>query len=269
MQKRLDSSKIAATSVPTGGGFLKIATPCAEISISAPVAANVALDTVEGFFADALTACSANVPRLDGFGAEFRAEIHALYQPTATRSAVADAPQMLKIYDFTVARLLFDKFDGANPGHVFVALQCFGGLWAGVSSQTFAAVLVRRCNAVAHAKPGLNALDLAVAVLASIAKCFGSSMRTAAIVPRWPDGAGTPPDPVVLLADALLARFPAELPFADRSDLVLALRTWHVPRAARDAMPDWKLVWSPHRLYDRTRAMMQLQLSSMQDQLPT
>jgi hypothetical protein len=247
---------------------LKIYGRLAEINVSAPIARVASLDEPAGFHSDAISACAAHVPRLEGFAEDFRAELRGLDgRQRHGRPEFAAAPEMLRIYDFTVEHLLFGKFDGSNPGSVFVAAQCFGGLWAGVAAQAFAIVLVRRCTAAvagseAHRQRGMQPLDLAIAVLSSMAKCFGCSMRIAPIVPRWPDDAGSPPDPVVLLADALVARFRAELPFADRADLIEGLRAWHVPRSIHDAMPDWKRVWHPQRQYDRARSMMRMQLMS-------
>jgi hypothetical protein len=252
------------TSVDHQSGQLLIQVrPSTVLAVSAPVVRQRSLDEPEGFFTDAMAACSAHVPQLAGFADEFRVELRKLQHPPSSHSpSMSEAEQMLRIFDYTASRLLYDKFDGNNPGHVLIAAQCFSGIWGGVAAQCFAAVLVRRCEvAAAAAQRQLNPLEVAIAVLSSTAKCFGCSMRIAPLIPRWPDGNGNPPDPVVLLADALVARFPTELPFAHRDDLISALRAWHVPQSVRDSLPDWKRTWIPQRQYDRARSMMQLQMN--------
>lgn len=234
------------------------------VRISAPIAAKTAIDLdAAAFYTDALAACSENVPRLAGFDADFCAELDNLRKTAAS----SDAAEMLRIYKYTSSRLLYGSFDGDNPGHVLIATQCFSSIWAGVAAQCFAAVLLRRCVAATASAAGtaqaMQPLDLVIAVLASTAKSFGSSMRISPLVPRWPDCCGTPPDPVVILADAIIARHSDKFPFADRADLLDALRTWHVPRCARDTLPDWRRTWVAQRQYDRAHAMMQMQLNAL------
>lgn len=264
MQRPPHQSAVSAAADPQAGQLLLKVLPSTVLAVSAPIVRVKTLDEPAGFFADALAACSAHVPKLAGFADEFRGELRKLQHPPSARNpTMSEAEQMLRIFDVTTSRLLYDKFDGDNPGHVLIATQCFSGIWAGVAAQCFASVLVRRCEAAAAAaQRGLNPLEVAIAVLSSTAKCFGCSMRVAPLVPRFPDGTGNPPDPVVILADALVARFPSELPIAHRDDLIGALRAWHVPQSVVDSQPDWKRMWIPQRQYDRARAMMQMQLNA-------
>lgn len=238
--------------------------PSSSVSFSAPIVRITTLDEPAGFYTDALAACSAHVPRILGFGSDFRTRLLQLqHAPNPCCPTIGEAERMLNIYDYTVTRLLGDKFDGENPGHVLVALQCFSGVWSGVAAQCFALVLIAKCKAAAATRAGQAVSELVVALLLSIAKSFGSSIRIAPLVPRWPDGFGMPPDPVVLLVDALAARYPSELPFVCRNNLIDAFRAWHVPRCVRDTVKDWKKIWTPQRQYDRARAMMQMQINAL------
>ena len=225
-----------------------------DVEVFLPIVKNRALDEPEGFCPDALTACTRYVPAIKGFATALREKL--------AQVAHRDVAQAVAVLDFTRENLLYGLFDADNPGHAFVLIQCFGGLWGGIAAQLFAAVLLEECTkfkCAMEARSGVRAspskeVDMVMAILASICKAFGCSARTP-IIPRYPQGA--PPDPVVLLADAIASRHPQLKKVRD--DLIRSLRDWHIPRYMRSYAEDAKLRqhWLPQNQVDRTRAFME------------
>ena len=217
-----------------------------QLRIHLPIVRRRELDGPEGFRSDVMLACNEFVPMIVGIGARFREKFAEFKH--------VDTPWMLRVFDFTCERLLYGMFNTDNPGHVFVAIQCFGSWWAGVATQVFASTLLTECVRLKPAASAAGELDMVIAVAACITKCFGCSARTP-LIPHVPSG--SPPDPVVLLADAVLAKF-SECG-VDRAELIQALYDWHVPRYMR-GLHRFRQIWMHQNHVDRTKALMEVAL---------
>ena len=236
-------------------GFLRLRTNAGvNLPFYVPVVKNASLDHPAGIQIDALTTCRDNVPAIEGIAEAFRAELRA-FAPTGL--------EMLEYFDFTAAHLMNGCFDPNNPGHVFVAMQCFGGWWAGIATQSFSSAMLklysREIERIAGRPVPGKELDMFVSVVGCICKAMGCSARCP-LTPRWPTG-GSPPDPVYLLADSIMARHPGAIAGdLERLQLVSALRSWHVPRCVRDCVKDYSRIWLPQSQVDRTKTIVELQL---------
>lgn len=214
-----------------------------DFAVYLPILKKGILDTHEGLCPDALNACSKYVPEIKGISDKFTAQFVAI-------TTHKDAQSMLSVFEYTKDNLMYGLYNGNNPGHLYVAIQCFGGVWAGIASQTFATVLLSMCADMKRAaNSSCSEIDMAIGVIGCICKSFGCSARTP-LIPRFPEG--SPPDPNVLLSDAICAKHSALKPHRD--SLARSLRDWHIPKCLRG--PKSAQIWQPHCQIDRTRAFV-------------
>ncbi len=242
-------------------GFMILRSPgTREVQIYLPILKNRTLDGPEGYSPDVLYASLKHVPSIKDIFGRFRQCFSNFHH--------VDTDRMVAVLDYTRNNLLYNLFDPDNPGHVFVAMQCFGGWWAGVATQAFATTLLEMCNeikdamekaaGIMHSKSGKE-IDMMMGVVACICKSFGCSARTP-IIPHCPSG--SPPDPVVLLADAICAKYPYFKKSNVRDNLLRALRDWHIPKYMRLPNGKHRQQWLPQNHIDRTRAFMEMSFSS-------
>lgn len=236
-------------------GFMVLRAPgTQEVHIYLPILKNKILDEPEGYNPDVLYASLKYVPQIKGIFDRFRQSFSNFHH--------ADTIKMVAVLDYTKNNLLYNLFEPDNPGHVFVAMQCFGGLWAGVATQAFASTLLEMCKEIRDAmerttgvqnKSGKE-IDMMLGVVACICKSFGCSARTP-IIPHYPGG--SPPDPVVLLADTICVKYPQFKKSNLREDFIKVLRDWHVPKYMRLPGGKHRQQWLPQNHIDRTRAFME------------
>ena len=245
---------------PTGTGYLEIHIDTRRHEfVYVPISARVDIDKGECFFPDALVASTALLRDFPGITEEFRSRFFRINHP--------DVERMWQVCEYTQRHLLYNLYNPNNPGHLFVAIQCYGGWWAGMASQIFASVLLQKCEEAVvaeEARRGSRAPDRddlvmmgVVVVIGAICKGMGASCRTP-LIPHLPSG--TPPDPVVLLADCIIQKQRWTLTPIERTQLIKELRVWHVPEIVRRTVPDYLKMWMPHCHIDRTRAIREIQL---------
>jgi hypothetical protein len=237
-------------------GYISIGTGIdQEVQVYIPILKLKILDEPEGYCPDALYACSKYVPEMKGVTDKFRDRLSQFHH--------RESDTALRVFDYARSNYLYGLYNPDNPGHLFVLIQCFGGWWAGIAAQMFAGVLMDWCvayktsmeeNTGRISAPGKE-LDLMIGLLACISKSFGISARTP-LIPHYPSG--SPPDPVALMADAIVTRHPHLRRF--REDLMKALRDWHIPKYARTVTKDYKRIWLPHNHIERSRALMDAHL---------
>lgn len=239
-------------------GFMVVKGPGSrEALVYLPILKKKILDEPEGHSPDVLYASLKYVPQLNGMYDRFKAALSAFSH--------SDTSRMVLVMEYTKQNLLYGLFNPDNPGHVFVAMQCFGGWWAGVAAQIFTATLLEMCKefkvsiekSTGARSADTKELDMVMGVLACICKSFGCSARTP-IIPHYPGGA--PADPVVLLADAMCSKYPHLKGPNVREGLLRALRDWHVPRYMRSSGGDYRRTWLAQNHVDRTRAFMEMAL---------
>lgn len=235
-------------------GFMVLRAPgTQEVQIYLPILKNKILDEPEGYNPDVLYASLKYVPQIKGIFSRFRERLANFRH--------ADTERMVAVLDYTKNNLLYNLFDPDNPGHVFVAMQCFGGWWAGVATQGFALTLLDMCKEIKDAMEKATGVvqngkevDMMMGVVACICKSFGCSARTP-IIPHYPGG--SPPDIVVLLADTICSKHPHFKKPSVREDFIRALRDWHVPKYMRLPSGKHRVQWQPQNHIDRTRAFME------------
>jgi hypothetical protein len=219
-----------------------------------PIVKNKILDSPQGFEPDAMFACSKYVPEMPGISALFRQKLSAF--------AHCDTEIMLRMLDFVRDNLMYGFYNPNNPGHLFIVMQCFGGWWAGVASQIFASVLLEECTKYkqrsGNTEPGKE-LDMMLGVISCICKSFGCSARMP-LMPHYPSG--SPPDPVVLLADTVIVKFPQFK--RQREDLIKGLRDWHIPKYMRTTIRDARNIWLSQNQIDRTKAFIERNVIKIQ-----
>ena len=231
-----------------------------DISFFLPVLKIAELDSADTFYPDALDSCRRFVPPMPGITTEFVAQLSNFKN--------AKTSEMVEMFKFTCDHLLYDKYDPDNPGHLFCALQIFGGWWGGLARETFIACLRAQCRRLkllldvqyrittSEAKTD----ELVIGVLSFICKCFGCAARTP-LLPHVPFGA--PPNPVSALVDYLVGMEPSLDKV--RVDLFNKLRDWHVPAYARDAQGSFRAAWDPSNHVARLKALMSHQIAINED----
>lgn len=230
----------------TDGGYLLLGR--SGVRVHMPIIKKDILNKPEGFEPDVMAACVRYVPELSGITERFRREFSAFQH--------ADTARMLALIDYAASHMMYGLYKPDNPGHLFVLIQCLGGWWGGVAAQVYAKVLLEACDDLKgkskNAASGME-FDLLIAVLGCVCKSFGCSARMP-LVPHYPGG--SPPDVVVLLADAILARHPSLR--GQRDEVITALRDWHIPRYMRESLSvDARRIWLPQNQIDRTTAFLE------------
>jgi hypothetical protein len=225
-------------------GYMTIHRPfCDDIRVNLPVLQLTQLDRPELFYADALDTCRLFVPKIPNITAAFVGQL-SLFKHAQTM-------EMLEAFSFCREHLLYNRYEADNPGHLFIAMQIFGGWWGGVARESFLVALRNECCAIDAA----TADDLVLSILAYICKCFGAAARTP-LMPHLPEGA--PPTPVSALVDYLVGMFPMLTRY--REDIYKKIRDWHVPQFARDDKGVYRTTWASCNQIDRINCLMQHQL---------
>lgn len=237
-------------------GFMVLSIPHSreEVQIYLPILKNKILDEPEGYSPDALYASAKYVPKMKDIFERFKQRF-SLFQH-------GDTKRMVAVLEYVRQNLLYNLFDPDNPGHVFVLIQCFGGWWGGVAAQVFTGTLLEMCVEIKEAMEkatgvrtiGRKEMDMMMGVMACICRAFGCSARTP-IIPHYPQG--SPPDPVVLLADAICVKYHQFRKSDVRNDLIRSLRDWHIPKYMRVPGGKHRSAWLPQNHIDRTRAFME------------
>ncbi len=180
-----------------------------EIKIKMPVAD---LDSPSNIYVGILESCKKHVPSVKEITKTFEHDLEAFKHPQSAT--------MLSYLKLVMGTVLCDGYDQDNPGHLFVALQSFGGWWAGVAREIFLRCLRKLYD---------DRDDLVIECIALICKCFGST-ATMPTMPRLPLG-GSPPSPISALADYIIGIHPAVARYRD--DLHNKIRVWHLPAYIR------------------------------------
>lgn len=240
-------------------GLLIIKRPFHEdIRIFLPILKVTELDTSETFYSDAFETCNRFVPKLPGISKDFVEEF--------AKFKHVDTKKMLTIFEFARDRLQYDKFNGDNPGHLFIAMQIFGGWWGGVAREIFVKCLRGRGQSIKEeldkkfniVTPDSKVDEIALGVLASICKCFGSAARTP-LLPHIPFG--SPPNIVSTFTDYLVAIYPILFKYKDV--IYKKMRDWHVPAYARDDKGVFRTSWESYNQVDRIQCMITHQISNL------
>jgi hypothetical protein len=200
-----------------------------DIKLFLPVLKIADLDKDDIFYADALDSCLKYLPKITGITFEFVAEL--------SKFKNQETQKMVDLLIFTMSNLMYDKYDPDNPGHLFAAIQCFGGLWGSIAREHFSRVLRTKSKLIKASLdtkfravlPDSKVDEIALGILSLIAKCFGSAARCP-LLPHVPFGA--PPCPVSAFVDYLITVHPSL--GRCREDLYKQVFDWHVPKYMRD-----------------------------------
>lgn len=242
--KKIRTNVVDCDVIMQPDGYMTIHRPFTDdIKINLPVLQLTQLDRPELFYADALDVCSRYVPKIPGITDAFVKQF-SLFKHEKTL-------EMLEVFSFCRERLLYNRYETDNPGHLFVAMQIFGGWWGGVARESFLVALRNECCAIDAAR----ADDTVLSILAYICKCFGAAARTP-LMPHMPDGA--PPNPAAALTDYIVGVFP--MLTRHREDIYKKIRDWHVPQFARDQKGEYRTTWASCNQVDRIKCLMEHQM---------
>jgi hypothetical protein len=163
-------------------------------------------------FLDIMELCKQYVPQLIGITDKFMENLKLL--------RIEKKEEILFYIDICRSSLLYDKFDGDNPGHLFVLILILGGIYGGIAREIYIKTLIEKT---------MNDYDKAIKTLLIIIKCFGACGRFP-LVPHMPYG--VPPTPISALVDILIHKYPCIE--KNREALNSALFDWHVPKYIKE-----------------------------------
>lgn len=238
-------------------GYLTIRKPI-DIKLFLPVLKIAELDTTDVFYPDVLDSCARYVPKLSGITDNFLNELSSFKH--------AQTKKMVQVFEFTRSKLMYGKYEADNPGHLYVALQVFGGWWAGVVRELFLKCVRNKCRELKTEldlkfkvnTPDCKADELVLGILSFICKCFGCAARTP-LLPHLPFSG--PPSPVSAFVDYLVGMHPTLSLYRD--ELYYKIRDWHVPAYARDEKGEFRAIWESFNMVDRIKCIMEHQLKKV------
>lgn len=197
---------------------------------------NNVLNSREGFCADALDSCLKYVPQIPGMTTEFKSLLSNFDH--------RDSSDMLTIFQYTALTHMYHMYDENNPGHLMIALQCFGGWWAGLATQMFLSALLSRCKSLALMKNCLREgveIDMALNVVACICKAFGCA-ATLPTIPVYPKTSKRV-HPTSVMADLIGRKNDYFKKAGIRELLIHSLNDWSVPNYMKDSLKSYRLIW--------------------------
>jgi hypothetical protein len=198
-----------------------------ELIIQAPGVVNDDINSVDGHCGDVFKASKR-------FGI-ITPGIELVFLEALTAFKHRDTHRIIAAYMYTRDELMYGLFNRDSPVHLFLVIQCVGGLWAGIIKQLFVIVVTQW--AIKHSRDALE-------ILLNISKVLGCAAR-GPLIPRFTQG--TPPDINVAIVDCIIARNKDFT--SNRDELITSFRRWQIPNYIRPYSDPTD--WAYHKQIDR------------------